>query len=136
MSVRNREPPSRGPITISPTSVALEAGNWQAASSFNVKNDTGQILYQIRVKLTIDHPHIRIQDCTIEPQNPTDAPQTEIGQIGEESEGKKAMYLVIKRLNPGEIWHFTITKCSPYIPSTKPILYATILSFDEEPAPA
>jgi hypothetical protein len=103
---------------------------------FKVKNNTGQMLHQIRDKLTIGHPHIRIQDFTIEPQNPTDAPQVEIGQIGEDSEGKKAMYLVIKRLNPGEIWHFTITKCSPYITSTKPILCATILSFDKEPKPA
>lgn len=127
----------RDSITISPTMAILEAGNWQASSLFKVQNNTKEILYQICVKLTIDHPHIRIQDFTVEAQNSTDEPHVDIGQIGEGSEGKKAKYLIIEKLNPGEIWQFIITKNSPYIDSLhrQSILRATILSFDKEPTP-
>ena len=136
MSVTKKELPSRESITVSPMTVVLDAGNWQASSLFKVQNNTEEILYQIWVKLTIDHPHIRIQDFTIESPNLTDEPHIDVKQMtDEDSAGKKAKYLVIRRLSPGETWQFIITKNSPYVPSKQSILYATILSFAKEPTP-
>jgi len=129
-------------VTISPMTVAVEAGNWQASSLFEVQNNTDEVLYQVLVKLKVDHPHIRIQDFVIESPNPAGEPDKDVEQIkirrdfvtlaGNGSEGKKTKYLVIGRLNSSEIWQFIITKCSPYVPSKQYILHATVLSFSKE----
>ena len=143
MSAKEEELPPEDPVTISPAKVVVEAGNWQESSLFTVQNSADEILYQIRVKVIVDHPHIRIQDFTIESPNQTDELHAGVGQtrtgsdfvvLPHEGSGKKATYVVIRRLNPGENWQFIITKRSPYVPSSHYALYASIVGFDREPA--
>jgi len=113
--------------------VVLEERNWHASASFKVQNNTEEILYQIWIRLSIEHPHIRIQDFTVETLSPTDESFKEI-VLDKDQERKKAKYLVIKRLSPGETRQFIITKNTPYIDSSRrqPKLHAAILSFDKE----
>jgi hypothetical protein len=121
-------------VTISPMTVALEGRNWHASASFIVQNNTDEILYQVRIKLDIEHPHIRIDDFTIGTPAPAQESYKEI-LLGKDSEERAhAKCLVIERLNPGEAWQFTVNKCTPYIDSThrQPVLHASILGFDKD----
>ena len=144
MSTKKREILQRNPVTVSPVEVVVEAGNWAGSSLFTVHNSADAALYRIRVKITVDHPHIRIQDFTIESPRSTGEPDLDAGQVRpsgdfvvlplEGSEGKKATCIVIRWLNPGETWQFTVTKRSPYVPTRRYALHARIVGFDREPA--
>lgn len=121
-------------VTISPMVVALEGQNWHASASFKVQNNTDEILYQIRIRLGIEHPHIRIEDFTIETPAPAHESYKEIVPGKDLEERAHAKYLVIKKLSPGETWQFTVNKCTPYIDSTHrhPVLHASILGFGKD----
>jgi len=145
VSTKKREILQRNPVTVSPVEVVVEAGNWEGSSLFTVHNSADAVLYQIRVKITVDHPHIRIQDFTIESPNPTGESAAAVGQIGisrdfivlpgRGSEVKKAKYIVIRRLSPSDSQQFIVTKRSPYVPTRHYALYANIVGFDRELAP-
>lgn len=121
-------------VTISPRTVGLEGRNWHASASFKVQNNTDGMLYQIRIKLDIEHPHIRIDDFTIGTPTRLHESYKEIVPGKDSEERARAKYLVIKRLNPHETWQFTVNKCTPYIDSThrQPVLHASILGFDKD----
>ena len=145
MSTKEREILQRNTVAILPAEVVFEAGNWEGSSLFTVQNSADEVLCQIRVKITVDHPHIRIQDFTIESPNPTRESAVAVGQIGisgdfmvlsgEGSEAKKAKYIVIRRLSPSDSQQFIVTKRSPYVPTRHYALYANIVGFDRELAP-
>ena len=145
MSTKKRGILQRNPVTVSPVEVVVEAGNWECSPLFKVHNGADAVLCQIRVKITVDHPHIRIQDFTIESPKPTGEVDLGVGQVRtsddfvvlppEGSEGQKATCIVIRRLNPGETFQFTVTKCSPYVPTRQYALYASVVGFGKEPAP-
>jgi len=145
MSTKEREILQRNTVAILPAEVVFEAGNWEGSSLFTVQNSADEVLCQIRVKITVDHPHIRIQDFTIESPRSTGEPDLDAGQVRpsgdlvvlpiEGSEGKKAKCIIIRQLNPGETCHFTVTKRSPYVPTRQYVLYASVVDFGREPAP-
>ena len=145
MSTKKREILQRNPVTVLPIEVVVEAGNWECSPLFTVHNSADAVLCQIRVKITVDHPHIRIQDFTIESLKPTGELYLGVGQVRasgdfevlslEGSEGHKATCIVIRRLNPGETCHFTVTKRSPYVPTRQYVLYANVVDFGREPTP-
>jgi hypothetical protein len=81
MSTKKREIVQRNPVTILPKEVVVEAGNWEGSSLFTVHNSADAVLCQIRVKITVDHPHIRIRDFTVESPKPT-GELLSVGQIG------------------------------------------------------
>ena len=145
MSTKKREILQRNPVTVLPIEVVVEAGKWESSSLFTVHSSADAVLCQIRVKITVDHPHIRIQDFTIESLKPTGELYLGVGQVRpsgdfevlslEGSEGHKATCIVIRRLNPGEACRFTVTKRSPYVPTRQYALYASVVGFSREPAP-
>jgi hypothetical protein len=144
MGAKKEELPRGNPVAVSPAKIAVEAGNWEASSLFTVQNRSDETLCQIRVKVFVDYPHIRIQDFTIESPRSTGGLDLGVGQVRtsydfvvlslEGSEGKKATCIVIRRLNPGETCQFTVTKRSPYVPAKQYALYARIVGFGREPA--
>jgi len=134
------------PISVSPGAISLGDQNWRVRSLFKVHNKTNEIYYQIWVKLTVDTPSMGIQDISIELPKPTDELHVDVGQIrlsgdiilfkGTDQVGRKAIYLVLSSLNPGEILPFILTNNSPDAPSTSSQLKAYIISFNREPAPS
>ena len=145
MSTKEREILQRNTVAILPVEVVFAAGNWEDSSLFTVQNSADVVLCQIRVKITVDHPHIRIHDFTIESPKPTGEPDFGVGKVTprgdfkvlplEGSEGQKATCIIIKQLNPGETCHFTVTKRSPYLPTRQYVLYASVVDFGREPSP-
>ena len=145
MRTKKREILQRNPVTVLPVEVVVEAGNWECSPLFKVHNGADAVLCQIRVKITVDHPHIRIKDFTIESPKPTGEVDLGFGQVRtsddfvvlslEGSEGQKATCIVIRQLNPGETCQFTVTKRSPYVPTRQYALYASVVGFGKEPAP-
>ena len=140
-------PLPKDPISVSPGTMILGTGNWQARSLFKVYNRTKEIYYQVWVKLTIDAPDILTRNISIELAKPKDELHMEIGDIrvsgdivrfdGTDQAGNKAIFLMLASLNPEEIWPFVLTNYSPQIPSatTQPKVFIGICSFAREPSP-
>ena len=146
IGIEKAELPPEDSVTVSPMTVVLEARNWQASTLFKVKNNTDEILCRVCVRLTIDHPHIRVQDFTFKSQNPTNEPQAGVRRLVDPAssdfvilapcypESRKAKNLVIERLNPGETWQFIMAKQTPYVSSRPSIICANVVGFEKAPA--
>ena len=139
-------PLPKHPISVSPGVIYLGAGNWRAHSPFRVHNRTDKIYYQVFIKIFVDVEEILTRDIDIKLAKPKVEHIMDAGDIdvcadifridGMDQARKKAIYIWLGCLNPGEVYTFILINNSPYTSSiaSQPKAFIAVLDFDREPA--
>jgi len=131
-------------ISVSPKSMLL-GGSWQDQSLFKVHNRTGEIYYQICVKLIFDAPNVSTKDVQVEIVNPKREFKIKNEKIElcadvvrydvRDDAGNDAILLSIGSLDPKETLSFVLVKKSL---SSSDVLFPTkvilsVIGFSHEP---
>ncbi len=116
--IENYIPVTSSPIDISPSKISLKTGIWRGTSSFNIYNNSSEILYDIYIKIKIEDSEISSQNIKIIPKNETDFIEGKLSdnsinfdnmQIsGTDSKGNECVLMVVYSLLPHESRQFKI----------------------------
>jgi len=134
------------PISISPNSFRLVAGEWQTKVVLKVYNRTDQVLYDVAVKTSIAVEGVMAKDVRVEPKVTDFELSQKITKYqfsgdllrvnGKDSSGCEAFVIYIHHLDPKQVLTFAITNTCKQAPTPQFNQHAIIslLGFSEEPS--
>lgn len=134
------------PISISPNSFRLVAGEWQTKILLKVHNRTDLIFYDIAIKCTIKLKDVSSNDIRIEPKSTVYELSQKIngfeisGELlrinGKDSSGNEAFILYIHHLDPHQIITFVVTNTltNGPLPQFDQHAVFSLLDFSENPS--
>jgi len=138
--------PSR-PISISPNSFRLVAGEWKTKFVLKISNQSDEVLYSVAVKLFIRVDDIAVKDIKIEPQKKESDLSHDIGDgyefssdilrlNGNDPLGNEISVIYIHSIDPREVLSFLVTNESSKAPAPQHKHHAvfTLLGYSEEPS--
>jgi hypothetical protein len=110
--------PTDSTIKISPNKIILNANEWKGKSSFNIYNGTGEMFYDLYIKLELKDSGISSQDIELTPHNNSDFMKGQIGNMsisfdiiqfkGIDSNDKECIYLILYSLAPNQNQDFLV----------------------------
>lgn len=105
-------------IKISPDEIILNANQWKGKSSFNIYNGTGEMFYDLYIKLELKDSGISSEDIELTPRNNSDFMKGQIGNMsisfdiiqfkGIDGNGKECIYLILYSLAPNQNQDFLV----------------------------
>ena len=133
------------PISISPNSFRLVAGEWQTKVLLKIHNRTEQVLYEIAVKCSILLQGVSAKDVRVQPKSTEFELNQKIldlqfsGDVlrvnGKDSSSNEAFVIYIHHLDPHQLMTFVISNTLKQIPTPQFNQHAifSLLGFSEEP---
>jgi len=135
------------PISVSPTRINLQSGEWKATCNFKIQNRTKEIYYDVVVKIGISSRDLLTKDIVVNLDASKEELQMQLGDITVSADifqiraidesGNSAIFIYIKSLNPEEVLTFLLQNTSSNTLSKdyRPQASLGICGFSKTPAP-
>jgi hypothetical protein len=134
------------PISISPNSFRLIAGEWKTKINLKVHNRSEEVLYDVAIKFSVRVPGVETKDIEVEPLSKNFELNQPINDIvfsgdilrldGKDSTGSDVFVIYIHDINPKEVLTFIVDSSlvSALEPQFQQHIVISLLGFKEEPS--
>jgi len=145
--INNPEAPlHKVPISVSPTVIKLQGGEWKATCNFKVQNRTEEIYYDVVVKIGIQDDCLSAKDIAITLTNSREYLCMQLGDIivsadifqirAIDESNQNAIFIYVKSIDPKEILTFLLqnTSSEPHSGNIRPKALLSVCGFSKSPA--